>query len=100
MPVTRKPVARPRETTEHPTPDEATIRAIIARGGSVVGEHKTDESERKLLQLRLPTGLIARIDATRERRSVPPSRHHWILEAIHEKLLREERDEAHEAPAP
>ena len=100
MPVTRKPVARPQGTTDHPTPDEATIRAIIARGGSVVGEHKTDEVERKLLQLRLPATLIARIDATRERRTVPPSRHHWILEAIHEKLRREEGDETREAPTP
>ena len=74
MAVTRKPVARPQGTTEHPTPDEATIRAIIARGGSVVGEQKTDENERKLLQLRLPTGLIARIDATRTRCPAAPVR--------------------------
>ena len=70
MAVTRKPVARPHALAEH-TPDEAMVRAIIERGGSVAGEN-----------------------------NVPPSRHHWILEAIYEKLAREEGDEARERPAP
>ena len=44
----------------------------------------------KLVQLRLSPQLIARIDTVLGARRVPPSRHHWILEAIHEKLEREE----------
>jgi hypothetical protein len=76
-------------------PDEAAIRAVIERGGTVAGEGgraDEDEAVRKLLQLRLPTSLICRIDGVRRAHVVPPSRHHWILEAIHEKLLREEGD--------
>jgi hypothetical protein len=100
MAVTRKPVARPHDTAEHTKPDEATIRAIIERGGSVAGENNATEVERRLLQLRLPVALISRIDGALRSRAVPPSRHHWILEAIHEKLAREEGDEAREKPAP
>ncbi len=100
MAVTRKPVARPQDTAEHGRPDEATIRAIIERGGSIAGENQADDIARKLLQLRLPVALIARIDTALRTRTVPPSRHHWILEAIHEKLAREEGDEARERPAP
>jgi hypothetical protein len=85
---------------EHTKPDEATIRAIIERGGSVAGENNATEVERRLLQLRLPVALISRIDGALRSRAVPPSRHHWILEAIHEKLAREEGDEAREKPAP
>src|SRR5512132_3161195 len=100
MAVTRKPVARPHDMAEHTKPDEATIRAIIERGGSVAGENNATEVERRLLQLRLPVVLISRIDGALRSRAVPPSRHHWILEAIHEKLAREEGDEAREKPAP
>jgi hypothetical protein len=100
MAVTRKPVARPHDMAEHTKPDEATIRAIIERGGSVAGENNATEVERRLLQLRLPVALISRIDGALRSRAVPPSRHHWILEAIHEKLAREEGDEAREKPAP
>lgn len=100
MAVTRKPVARPHDMAEHTKPDEATIRAIIERGGSVAGENNATEVERRLLQLRLPVVLISRIDGALRSRAVPPSRHHWILEAIHEKLAREEGDEARQKPAP
>lgn len=99
MAVTRKPVARPHALAEH-TPDEAMVRAIIERGGSVAGENNATEVGRRLLQLRLPVALISRIDIALRSRTVPPSRHHWILEAIYEKLAREEGDEARERPAP
>jgi hypothetical protein len=93
MPVTRKPVARPSTARTEAGADEAAIRAVIERGGTVAGEGgRADEAVRKLLQLRLPTTLISRIDGVRRTRVVPPSRHHWILEAIHEKLLREGKD--------
>ena len=100
MAVTRKPVAKPEGIlAEQASPDEATIRAVIERGGTVAGEGRTDEAVRKLLQLRLPITLIDRIDGVRRAHDVPPSRHHWILEAIHEKLGREEGDEASQRSA-
>jgi hypothetical protein len=83
MPVTRKPVPK------HPEAAEAKVREFIERGGSVSGEG-ADDVRTKLVQLRLAPHLVARIDRTRGAELVPPSRHHWILEAIHEKLEREE----------
>lgn len=93
MAVTRKPVAKPDAArADEASPNEAAIRAVIERGGTVAGEGIPDEAVRKLLQLRLPVALIERIDGVRRAHDVPPSRHHWILEAIHEKLAREGGD--------
>ena len=84
MPVTRKP------TQQAPgEPSETAIRAFIERGGSVPSD-TADEARSKLVQLRLSPQLIARIDRVRQAARVPPSRHHWLLEAILEKLEREE----------
>ena len=77
MAISRKP----KNTT---AVSEAAINAIIEKGGSVVNDKP--DLERKNLQLRLETDLIERIDKIRRKRMVPPSRHTWILEAIHEKL--------------
>jgi hypothetical protein len=87
MPVTRKPQQRDAVRTE---PSETAIRAFIERGGSVPSEEGAGAARTKLVQLRLASELIARIDRVREAQRVPPSRHHWLLEAIHEKLEREE----------
>ncbi len=63
---------------------EAAIKAIIEKGGSVAQDNQ--DTKKKNLQLRLDTDLINQIDQARKQKSVPPSRHTWILEAIHEKL--------------
>jgi hypothetical protein len=86
MPVTRKPQAKDEEAGQ---PSETAIRTFIERGGSVPGE-ATGDMRTKFVQLRLLPELITRIDRTRGAERVPPSRHHWILEAILEKLEREE----------
>ena len=86
MPVTRKPQQKETASGE---PSETAIRAFIERGGSVPSE-ESDEERTKLVQLRLSPQLIARIDRVREAQRVPPSRHHWLLKSIHEKLEREE----------
>ena len=90
MPVTRKPQQKEAATGE---PSETAIRAFIDRGGNVPRE-EASEVRTKLVQLRLSSELIARIDTALRTRTVPPSRHHWILEAIHEKLAQEEHREA------
>jgi hypothetical protein len=83
MAVTRKPQQKDMATG---APSETAIRAFIERGGSVPSE----EGRTKLVQLRLAPELIARIDTVLRAQRVPSSRHHWLLEAIHEKLDREE----------
>lgn len=92
MAVTRKPVPKASEGASLPhasEAEEARVREFIERGGKVAGEARP-ESARKLLQLRMPVDLLARVDHVLKIRAVPPSRHNWILEAIHEKLAREE----------
>lgn len=80
MAVTRKP-------SNKADVSEAVINAIIEKGGSVA-QDKTDVGK-KNLQLRLESDLINQIDEIREKRTIPPSRHTWILEAIYEKLQKE-----------
>lgn len=80
MAISKKPVSKT-------TASEAAITAIIEKGGSIANE-KLDTGK-KNLQLRLDSDLIAQIDSARKSKSVPPSRHSWILEAIFEKLQKE-----------
>lgn len=78
---------KPSRSTTPPRPSETVIGAVIARGGAT---SKPARDKPQLVQLRLATADIARIDATRGARLVSPSRHAWLLEAIYEKLQREE----------
>lgn len=80
MAITKKPTTK--------LISETDIKAIIEKGGSAVQEEK-DEAIRKNLQLRIEPNLISQIDSSRKLRMVPPSRHSWILEAIHEKIQRD-----------
>jgi hypothetical protein len=69
------------------TASEAQIQAIIEKGGSVADVQQ--DAGKKNLQLRLEADLIGQIDSARKTKAVPPSRHTWILEAIFEKLQKE-----------
>jgi hypothetical protein len=51
------------------------------------------EEEVKGLKLRLPVDLLAEVDAAVKKRRPAPSRHQWILEAIYEKLSRDQAEE-------
>ena len=81
MSIARKPSRDKSKTSE------AAVKAVIEKGGSVA-DTKT-LSGKKNLQLRLEADLINQIDQYRNKRTVPPSRHSWILEAIYEKLQKE-----------
>jgi hypothetical protein len=78
MAISRKPKKEAAEVSE------AAIKAVIEKGGSVAQDNP--DAKKKNLQLRLDADLINQIDAARKSKSVPPSRHTWILEAIYEKL--------------
>lgn len=74
---------------------EADIQALINKGGSVAnqGKKEQDLSKPQLLQLRIDRELLASIDTVIHRRRVKIPRHTWILEALHEKLEREDPSE-------
>ena len=92
MAVSRKPKREtPKATTT--TPEQFDIEEVIGRGGSVPSEQKNTlyEDEQKSVQLRLFQSTIEQIDRLRNRtrRGKKPSRHAWLVEAIEEKLERE-----------
>ena len=92
MAISRKP--RPQENAEGK--GNVDVDALIKKGGSVGGE---DDSNRDRVQvstinLRIPAPLVERIDQILEGRTIRPPRHTWLLEAVLEKL---ERDETHKS---
>ncbi|GEM_PF-5328616 len=74
------------------------IESFISKGGSVVGQaeppqtsvKQDQEEEIQSLRLRVPTALLARVDAMVQSRPLKTSRHHWLLEAMLSYLEREE----------
>jgi hypothetical protein len=68
--------------------DERRINELIEKGGTVPADD-SGKSKPMLVQLRLSRDLIQRIDRNRKKRTVPPSRHSWILEALLDKLKAE-----------
>lgn len=94
MTITKKP--RASDKTPKAAIPETEIQALIEKGGSVAsrgGEGKpSNDNKPQLVQLRLDRHLVERIDATLETRVVKIPRHTWLLEAVHEKLAREEEN--------
>ena len=81
-----------KDRTITPSVDERRIEAIINKGGSTALEETKAEETARNVQLRLAPSLIARIDAVRGRKpkEIRQDRHPRIIEAIFEKLQREE----------
>jgi hypothetical protein len=67
------------------------VDALIQRGGTP-GKTAGDEARTTPILLRLPAGLLERLDAALKDRPIRQPRHTWILEAIYEKLTREASD--------
>ena len=84
MPLRRKP------DTAGSDIDERQVDHLIDKGGTVaVDTPPAVERKHASMPLRLDPALVARIDRARARRAVPPARMSWILEALLEKLARE-----------
>jgi hypothetical protein len=79
MALRPKPRQRPEDD------DERRINELIGKGGTVPADSGS-RPKPMLVQLRLSRDLIQRIDGNRGKRTVPPSRHSWILEALLDKL--------------
>jgi hypothetical protein len=79
-------------------PKAADVEDFIQGGGTapqvaetqVVVERSTKEGKVQSLKMRIPAELLAQIDAAVASRRPAPSRHQWILEAIYEKVARDE----------
>lgn len=87
MAVTRKRTKK----TETETVD---VDALIRKGGSVAGDAKSLEQSDKPTSviLRIPADVIAQIEKAVLARRLKIPRHTWLLEAVMEKLDREETE--------
>ena len=66
------------------------VEALINRGGSPGGSGgREGPAGATPILLRIPAGLLERLENALKDRPVKLPRHTWILEAIHEKLTRE-----------
>jgi hypothetical protein len=91
MAITPKPKPAPQTA-----PPNVDIEALINKGGSVASpnEAPTEESQNKgkpsTVNLRIDSDILKRIDIAVQSRNVRIPRHTWMMEALVEKLLREE----------
>ena len=88
MAITRKPAAvRPGPSVD--------VDELISRGGSApVREEPPITSDQVVpVILRLPASMLRSIDQSVKDRPVRIPRHTWLLEAIHEKLSRENQSD-------
>ena len=85
MAVTRKPARA--------VADEANVQKLINRGGSVaMSIAPGDPQKLQSILLRLPSEMVAQIDeAVKRRRPVRISRIAWIIEALNDRLIAEQK---------
>lgn len=87
MAVTRKPA-------KQAEPQAVDVEALIRKGGSVAGEAEGGSggqaSKAASVILRIPADVMERIDEAVQARRIKTPRHTWLLEAIMEKLDREQ----------
>lgn len=82
-------------------PTEAEIEAIINRGGNIAPQNPEtveDPDKPKFFNIRMTVGIFSAIDKLRVKRPRKPgspklgiSTHDWIVEAVLEKLERDQR---------
>lgn len=87
MAITKKP--KPQTSAEN-----VDVDALIRKGGSVAGETAGGEADASgkttSVILRIPGDVMIRIDEAVRARRIKTPRHTWLMEAIIEKLDREE----------
>jgi hypothetical protein len=86
MAITRKP--KPSAAEGH-----VDVEALINKGGSIAKPEAApgpDPESTLRVPLRIPLDIVGEVDDSCRARRVRTSRNHWILEAIVEKLEREQ----------
>lgn len=83
MAISRKPKAASKQEAIH-------VEALINKGGSVASKAPKPKKTVTQVQLRLPNDLLAQVDSSVRQRPIKTPRHTWFMEAILEKLEREQ----------
>lgn len=90
MSITRKP-----KPVNGNSPTKADVNALIAKGGSHArlgrgpGAFEADRGAEVPVIVRIPEADLFEVDTLVGQRAVKMPRHRWLLEAIHEKIVRE-----------
>lgn len=85
MAVTSKPKPKP-------SLNDAAVEKLIVKGGTVPNDHITDGEKSVSVLIRLPASMLSNVDAlVKNRKPIRITRQTWLLEAIHEKILREQK---------
>lgn len=87
MAISRKP-----RSSGAPTP-LVDVEALINKGGSTPKPNIEEKDGATAVVLRLPADVLTRVDGAVKARPIRTPRHTWLLEAVHEKLAREAREE-------
>ena len=91
MPITRKPTDEP--LPEEPLPGQSAFDAYLRKGGSAASTEPGSPKDVRFT-LQIPGSLCQQLDQLRQQSPVKTSRHHWVLEAIAQRVQREARAEA------
>jgi hypothetical protein len=86
MAITRKPRAKGESA-------DVDVDALINKGGTPPTQNGDLEQGTTAVVLRLPSDMLKQINACVKARPVRIPRHTWLIEAVHEKLSRERRNE-------
>ncbi len=90
MSISKKP------KTTSSSQSEAEVQALIEKGGSAARQEKKSNKKQQKdivpISLRLPREFSERIETVLEKRALKIPRHTWLLEAVVEKLEREEKE--------
>ncbi len=70
-------------------PRPKTVEDFISAAQAPVVQQIESIADIQPVKLRLPKELLEEIDQTRSKRKPRPSRHQYILEALYEKIIRE-----------
>jgi hypothetical protein len=86
MAIIRKPTDehRPEETR----PNQSAYQAYLRKGGSAASPQPGGPKDVRFT-LQIPGPLCQRLDQLRQQSPVKTSRHHWVLEAIAQRIQRE-----------
>jgi hypothetical protein len=86
MAVTRKPTDE--QTSQGPLQDDPAFQQYLRKGGSVAKPQQETPKDVRFT-LHIPGPLCQELDQLREARPLKISRHQWVLQAILEKIQRE-----------
>jgi len=81
-----------RKKLEKPKIEEVDVDALIEKGAKVKEDQVAESKKWTYMNLRITVEMMGDVDEAVEER-VGITRTGWILEAIHEKLKREQKDE-------